>query len=235
MRKKNIIFASIIAITIIIFFAATFFQKRQFNTLKVFQDREDLGAAIVYHYQADEFFDQEAIWLAVCPTFYYMIEKIPADKKIIVKKTGSTGDSLKLLEQGKVDLIVSGRPLKKEETGFLSKKIGPGYDFIFSQEIVILEREMNLFTFYTDLFPETIIEDFPYLFQKNVIKTDNPFDYLDQGIVVSLLDDRIEGEIIHIINEDGLRVRLSRLPRIYYLPDFSEEKLNIVKEIIKEN
>ena len=106
----------------------------------------------------DSSFFEEAITIAACPTFHYMLEKMVNNQEIITIKTQSTAESLKLLEKEKVNLIISGRALKPEEPDFSFKIIGPGYDFLFQEEILILEKEMNLVPFYTKLSLNLIYE-----------------------------------------------------------------------------
>jgi hypothetical protein len=173
--------------------------------------------------------------IAACPTFHYLVDKLNDNQEIIVRKTQSTNESLTLLEQGKVDLIVSGRALKQTEPDFLFQIIGPGYDFIFQEEIVIFDNEMALIPFYTDLDSAEIIEKFDYISEDNLTETDNPYHYLDKGIVIVFLKDKLKGEIVHVFDQNQSRVRLSRRPRLYYSENLSTEQLNFVKQIIKEN
>ncbi len=170
----------------------------------------------------------EIIKIAACPTFHYLLEEIDSDR-IETIKTKSTAESIALLKEKEVDLIISGRALKEEEPDFLYKIIGPGYDFLFEQELFMTEKQMKDIIFYTDLSIENILEDFPYI--EKVEKVENIFEYLDQGIIITKLKNKLEGEIVHIFSENGIRPRLSRLPRLY---SFSEEKLEMIKDIIIE-
>ncbi len=172
--------------------------------------------------------DESEIIVAACPTFHYMLEKIESNKVKVIK-TESTGESLSLLDQEMVDLVISGRALKSTEPKFSFKKIGHGYDFIFSKEVFILEEEMQFIPFYTDLPLENIIEDFPFISEDNLKKTEDIYSVLDKGVVITSLEGEIRGEIVHVLQGNGERVRLSRLPRLYYLPNLEEEKLKLIK------
>jgi len=165
--------------------------------------------------------------VAACPTFYYMLEKLEKEG-IETIRTESTGESLRLLEEKEVDLVISGRGLKKGEPNFLFEKIGPGYDFFFQKELVIFEKEMEFVPFYTNLSKEKIREDFPYI--NSLEKVEDLGSFLDQGIIIT--NNEIKGETVHIFKEEGSRVRLSRLPRLYY---FDSSRVDLVRTIVKEN
>ncbi len=173
--------------------------------------------------------------VAACPTFHYLLEELKDISEVNTVKSDSTGESLKMIENGEVDMIISGRALKEEEPRLLSQKIGDGYDFIFAEEVIILEEEMGFIPFYTDLSSEKIINDFSYISEENLSRVDNPYDYLKEGVVITSLEETLVGEVVHVLKSDGSRVRLSRLPRLYYSSDVKEEIVDIVTEIIKEN
>lgn len=204
-----------IIIIVIVFILGFFFfvQTKEIGLLK-----EDL----IEKEKAEE--KEKTMFVAVCPTFYYMAEGMENNSKINIIKTGSTSESLGLFKGGTVDFIVSGRALKKGEPQLPSIKIGKGYDFIFKNEIVIYEKEMGDFLFYTNLSKEEIVQEFEYISEKNLIEVENIYEYLNEGIVITHLNDFSKGEIVHILKENNSRVRLSRLPRIYYRND------NLVKE-----
>ncbi len=166
---------------------------------------------------------KEKTIVAVCPTFYYLAEEIKENKRIEIVKTESTSESLKLIERGEVDFIISGRALKENEPQMLGKKIGKGYDFIFKDEIIVLEEEMKFIPFYTDLNSEKIINDFKYISEDNLTQVENPYDYLEKGVVIVSLEGPLIGEVVHLLRTDYSRVRLSRLPRIYYFEDMKKK------------
>ncbi len=178
---------------------------------------------------------EEQIIVASCPTFYYMLEKLEGLENVKTMKTLSTNESLQMLKLNSADLVISGRPLKINEPNFLSQKIGYGYDFISSDEFLILEREMIRVPFFTDISSRDIINDFEYITENNIEEVENITDYLDKGIIITKIEGKTDAKFVYIIKENGSRVRLSRIPRLYYSPNFKEENLNIIKEIIKEN
>ncbi len=169
----------------------------------------------------------ETIKIAACPTFYYLLAEIESDQ-IQTIKTQSTAESINLLEEEEVDLIISGRPLKEQEPDFLFTIIGPGYDFLFEKELFMKEEQMQDIIFYTNLSIDKISEDFSYI--TKIEKVDNILDYLQKGIVITKLENRLKGELVHIVKENGSRVRLSRRPRLY---SFSQEKIDIISKIIQ--
>lgn len=184
--------------------------------------------------EENESIEQKQIVVAACPTFYYMLDKIKEDRIANILRVENTGEGLKLMSERKIDVLVSGRALKIKEPDLPFMVVGPGYDFIYANEIVLNESEMMFVPFYTDLDLEEIVEDFEYISTENIEKVDNVFNYLDQGVVVTLLEDRMKGEPVHIIKNNETRVRLSRRPRMYYLPHIDKDTLKEVKNIIKE-
>jgi hypothetical protein len=174
------------------------------------------------------------ISVAACPTFHYMLDELKS-KGINVIETDSTAESLYYLENNKVDLIISGRPLKKEEhKGYLYEIIGQGYDFVFYYEIEINEREMENIVFYTNIDKQKIIDDFQYITEENLIEIENIEDYIKKGIIITHLEDKTEYGIVHVLNEFNRRVHLTRRPRIYYLLKTDLNQIREVEAILKE-
>lgn len=167
--------------------------------------------------------NKREIFVGGCPTFYSLLDELKDIEKINIVKTGSTEESLKMLDSGDLDIVISGRALKENEFEFNYKNIGYGYDFISNNEFVIKEDEMIFIPFYTDLDSRKIINDFQHISLKNIKEVDNIDNYLDKGVVITFLDDRIKGEVVHIFDDRDLRVRLSRNPRIYYLNKIEED------------
>ncbi len=228
MKKRKIISLFILFLLIIGFiFVAEVFKTDEANLIALLRADSEL----FLENEAD--FDLQ-IKIAACPTFYYMLEQLKDIPGVVTVKTGSTKESLNLLSEKRVDLAISGRALKTEEPDFLFEVIGPGYDFIFKNEIVIIEHEMALIPFYTNLSLKEIIRDFDYISENNLFKVEDPYDYLDSGVIITRLDKIEKGDVVHIFKEDGSRLRYSRVPRLYYRPDFPEEKINTIKNTIKE-
>ncbi len=179
--------------------------------------------------------NEENIVIASCPTFYYILEKTNDVDWIETVKTSSTADSIKLYKEGKVDIVISGRPLKENEPELVSEKIGRGYDFIYREEFSMWEEEVELLSFYTNLSFQEIINDFEYITEDNLIKIEgNIEDYIEEGVVITSLEGRLIGGTAQIFKSDFSRVRLTRLPRIHYEKNMNKEKLDIIKSIIRE-
>lgn len=173
--------------------------------------------------------------VAACPTLHYLLEELESSQKADVIMTDSTAESLRLIEKGAVDLIISGRALKEREPRLISEKIGAGYDFIFREEVVVLEEEMRFIPFYTDLNLEKIMEDFRHISESNLNKIEEPRKYLEKGIVITTLDDGfLIGETVHVLEAGGSRVRLSRLPRIYYDEGISANKIKNLTNFLND-
>jgi hypothetical protein len=173
--------------------------------------------------------EKEILSVAVCPSFYNLLS---GNGSIDIIKTDSTSESLELIEKGEVDAVISGRALKKEEPQLSYQIIGDGYDFLYKDEVIILEKEMEFIPFFTNIDVDKIISDFQYISKENILKVDNVFDYLEEGVVITLLEDKLIGEVAHILKEDGTRVYLSRRPRIYYLGE--EVKNEVINNILEQ-
>jgi hypothetical protein len=177
---------------------------------------------------------EKPVIVAACPTFHYMLDELKS-KGINVIETDSTAESLYYLENNKADLIISGRPLKKEERkGYLYEIIGQGYDFVFYYEIEINEREMEDIVFYTNIDKQKIIDDFQYITEENLIEIENIEDYIKKGIVITHLEDKTDYGIVHVLNEFNRRVHLTRRPRVYYPLKTDLNQIREVKAILKE-
>ncbi len=183
--------------------------------------------------EKEEKTEKETIYIATCPTFYH-IENLLKESDINIVKTNSTLESINLLERGFVDFVISGRALKKEEPNLLFEILGAGYDFIYKDEIVIYQKDMENFIFYTNLDKENILRDFEYILEENLIEVEDVLDYLNEGIVITILENKLESNIVNIINNFNQRVRLSRLPRLYYVNDFKSDKIEEMKKDLKD-
>ncbi len=173
--------------------------------------------------------------IAVCPTFYYMGEKLEEEGFFVIR-TESTCENLQLMEEGKAHFSISGRGLLENNPFFPSLTIGPGYVFLSNEPFVIRENKMNIVPFFTDISPEEIKKDFSDISDELTIeKVDNIEKYLEKGVVITSVINEKKGKLVHLLREDDSRVRLARVPRLYYLPSVSEEKVKIVKNIVKED
>ncbi len=156
--------------------------------------------------------------IAVCPTFYFLSDKLSQDSKLRLIRTGSTSESLYLLFNKKADAIISGRMLKPNELNLEYNIIGEGFSILGQKEQAILYDEMNNYKYYTDQKKEAILEKFPNLGEANIIETSQVYDFVEEGIIITSLEntDYSKSEIVHIFIKQGERYRYSRTPAIYY-------------------
>ncbi len=196
----------------------------------VFQQDSSYSPAAVYYPLQEENKELKPI-VAGCPTFYYMLDELSNDGVGVIK-TDSTAESFYLLQQGKADLIIAGRALMPEEPKFPFEIIGPGYSFISEKELLILDKEMGDYDFFTDLPSKEIIEKFPYIIHDKISKVENVYDYLSEGIIITSVEntDYSKSEIVHVYKEDGFRHRFSRAPIIYYSK--TSNNLDYIKNLL---
>jgi hypothetical protein len=213
-NKKNLIILGIATLILSVFI--------------VLQQNDSYLPAAIYHSLQEE----NKVTVAGCPTFYYMLDKL-SNNGINVIKTNSTAESLRYLQESKADLIIAGRALKPEEPNFDSGIIGPGYSFVSENELLILDKQMGDYDFFTDLSAEEIIEKFPYIIYDKILKVENVYDYLDAGIVITSVEntDYSKSEIVHVYTEDRSRHLFSRTPVIYYSENVNS--LDYIKSILR--
>ena len=173
--------------------------------------------------------------IAVCPTFYNKANKLgPEEADIIYTK--STAEGLDLLQQEKVDYVLSGRtPLPGENFNYQAlEDYSESYSFLASRTITIFTNDFDDYDFYTDLSENKIRKD---LNINNINRVDNIYDYLDQGILISSWDNSnfYQANIVHVLNSDGSRVRKSRLAGIHYLENCDDNIILKIKKIINNN
>ncbi len=174
---------------------------------------------------------EKNIVVAACPTFYYLLDEVKKEKNIKTVKTKSTSETTKLLKNGDVHFGISGRPPKEGEE-IIFEVIGEGYDFISKEDLIIGEKNMEFFSFYTDLEKNSILENFAYISEEKLKKVENIDKYIEKEIVITFLDRPMKEKNVHIFKENGERVRLSRKPRLYYLPQTETEKVEKIKEVL---
>ncbi len=176
----------------------------------------------------------DLISVAVCPTFYYMAEKLENIDNINIIKTGSTGESLQLLKNKKANFVISGRALKESEPDFLFNIIGSGYDFLFHKEIMIYDTDMHNIVFYTDINKEEIIQDLDNISIEQLRKVDDIDEYISQGIVITKLEGRLKGEVVHVFTKNGTRIRASRMPRLYYSSTANKSSVELIRDTFSQ-
>jgi len=177
--------------------------------------------------------EKKELVVAACPTFHYMLQGLEKNG-ISTIPTGSTKENLQLMERREVDFSISGRGLSEEDPYFPSSIIGPGYVFLADKEFIILEEEMENLFFSTDLSSQEILENFPYISSSNLWEVEDVGGYLREGIVITSPDNEEKGSLVHFFHKDGKRVRLSRVPRLYYSPSISKEEVELIREMVIE-
>lgn len=163
--------------------------------------------------QPDFAYQKEKVRIAVCPTCYETARRLDAEEYQVIL-TASTAESLSLLKNNQVDMILSGRTLKPSEPDMNFILIEDGFSFLSSQEISISLGELNSYVVYTDLDSELLKR---YFSIKTIQKVDDVYMYLNHGIAITSWEntDYSRAKIVHVFEESGERVKLSRRPTIY--------------------
>lgn len=191
-----------------------------------------LFVSLVYVFQEGSV-EKEKLVATACPTFYFVLDEIESRFDIESIRTKSTAESLILLEKGLADIAFVGRGSFNDEVNSFFEQIGPGYNFNYQEEIVVLDEEMSLFDFYTNLPVDEIIEKFNGISSENIFYKENVCDYLDKGITVTSLENSCESNFVHIFKKNGARVDLSRVPLVHYLNDETKNKSEQLIDYVK--
>ena len=194
--KSKIIIPLILTIVIISGFFVFNFNKQ--NKEQVFTDKMPA---------------QEKIKIAACPTCYKLSKKLDLEKYQIIK-TNSTAQSIALLKSGQADMILAGRTLKPNEPQMDYLLIDEGYSFLSNQGATIFIDQLNDYNIYTDLDKEELKEKLPI---EKIQVVNNIYEYLDKGIIITSWEntDYNQAKIIHLLERNGERSRLSRRPTVY--------------------
>ena len=177
-----------------------------------------LSLAIFYYFQTKEnnlkAESPEKIVIATCPTYYQVLDDL--DKNVYeIIKTQSTSESLTLLSENKVDIVMAGRILRPEEPDFEKEILGNGYSFLSDKEQTILTEDLKKALIFTDI---NVNELNNYFLLENVEKVNDVYEYINKGIVITTWDntDLNRAEFVHVYNADGTRNINSRIPTLYY-------------------
>ncbi|MDZ7798705.1 MAG: hypothetical protein U5L76_03765 [Patescibacteria group bacterium] len=156
---------------------------------------------------------QEKIRIAACPTCYELSKKLDLEKYQVIE-TNSTAQSIALLQNKKADMILAGRTLKPHEPQLEYMVIDEGYSFLSNQGKTIFINQLNDYNVYTDLNAEELKEK---LSIEKIQTVDNVYEYLDKGIVITSWEntDYNQAEIVHLLEKNRERVKLSRRPTVY--------------------
>jgi len=165
--------------------------------------------------------ENKKIILATCPTYYDIAKKIDPENYQIIP-TASTAESIYLLLQNKVDMILSGRTLKPEEPKMESLLIEEGYSFLSNYERTIYLNDLKNHIIYTDL-NATVIKDIFAV--ERVFEVNDVYKYLNKGIIVTSWQNTNyhKSEIVHLLDNNGNRVKPSRQLSIYCPKNCSQE------------
>lgn len=173
----------------------------------------------------------EKIKIAACPACFSVIQKLGQSQYEIVP-TASTAESVMLLEKGLVDFIIAERTHKPGEPLLDYHIIEQGYSFLGETEKTIRAEDLVKYEIFTDQDPEEMKLLFPI---GNVVTVDNVYEYLDKGIIVTSWEntDYTKAQIIHILENDGERLVLSRRPTLYCLSSCNDDKASALVAFLK--
>jgi hypothetical protein len=165
------------------------------------------------NHSVNEVLTQEKIRVAACPTCFDIIKNINTDKYEVIK-TNSTAESLVLLQDQKVDMILAGRTLKSSEPQLDRILIKEGYSFLSEKNMTVHLDQLKDRVIYTDLDIGMMKND---LSLQKIERVSNVYDYVDKGIVVTSWEntDHTKANIVHVLEKSGKRFALSRQPTIY--------------------
>lgn len=172
-----------------------------------------LGVTIVSMMPNKKESSKEKVKIAACPTCFKLASNIDTTKYEVIP-TKSTAESLELLESGHVDMILAGRTLKPNEPKYNSILISDGYSFLSSKSMAFNVKDLDSFTIYTDIDPNKIKSLFNV---DKVIQVKDVYEHISDGIIVTSWEntDYTRAEMVHLLDDTGERVALSRRPTLY--------------------
>jgi len=158
--------------------------------------------------------DKRVLRVAACPTYHGSISQLDP-KKYELFFSESTAQSINLLENDLVDIIVSGRTLKPNENIAYSLVLGKGYSFLSNSEHLLFINELKEYNVYTDLEIQEIKNIFPVI---NISRVENVYDYINEGLIITSWEetDYNNAEVVHLLENNGQRVKLSRQATAHY-------------------
>lgn len=158
--------------------------------------------------------NKRVLRVAACPTYHSSISQLDS-KKYELFFSESTAQSINLLENDLVDIIISGRTLKPNENITYSLALGKGYSFLSNSEQVLFINELKDYNVYTDLEIEEIKNIFPVI---NISRVENVYDYINEGLIITSWENTNynNAEVVHLLENNGQRVKLSRQATAHY-------------------
>jgi hypothetical protein len=170
---------------------------------------------------SSNFLKNNKIKIATCPTCNEIAKKLDPKRYQIIT-TISTAQSIELIKNKQADLMLAGRTLKPNEPQMDKVIIKEGYSFIGDKEISIYIDELKNYIIYTDLDIESIKKEFKI---EKIEKVVNVYDYLNQGIIITSWEntDYYRAQIVHILEKNGDRLKISRQPTFFCPENCSQE------------
>ena len=162
------------------------------------------------------------IKIAVCPTYHKMGKNIDVEEYEFIE-TKSTAESLNLLKSNDVYMVLAGRVLKPTEPKLKSLLVKKeGYSFLSDQVKVVKAKDLNNYEIYTDLDGALVKKVFSI---KKINQVDDVYKFLDKGIVITSWEntDYARAEIVHVLEDSGERVDLSRRPTLYFSQTYEKD------------
>ncbi len=151
--------------------------------------------------------------VAACPSYHHLLEELD----VIGIRTGSTKESIELVEKGEAQAFISGRALKPEEPGYEYKVIGEGFSLLYSEPLTFTEHEIKEkdIYFFTDQEVGEVKEKLSFI--DEVEKVENVYEKISEGVVVTDIEntDYEKAEMVTVYQEDGSRSEYSRTPVLY--------------------
>jgi hypothetical protein len=177
---------------------------------------------------------KDSTYVAVCPTYQSLRDELIEDGFEVIK-TNSTSESISLLRNGSVNLVISGRKPKSAEIDLKYKavQLEGHYSFLSEKSLTIYEDNLSLYDIYTDQDTEKVKKIFKV---ENIAKVDNVYEYLDKGIVITSWNntDYSRSSVVHILNFEGTRNPKSRMPFIYYSTN-ANNYVDVIEEVAINN
>lgn len=152
--------------------------------------------------------------------------KIVADDAGSFPKDFITNGTIVPKKAATIKLIIIAIAKIKPIIGFLFKRVTTtktNTPFLSDIEKTIKTKDLNKYQMYTDLDDKLISS---ILNLDNIKKVENIYQYLNQGIVVTSWEntDYSKAQIVHVFDDNGNRLTLSRQPTLY-CPNSCSSKL----------
>lgn len=151
-------------------------------------------------------------------------------------KTNSTAESISLLRNGDVAIVLSGRKPLVNESDLVYKiaSLPNRYSFLSKDSKTVSSEELSSMTAYTDQDTVTIRN----LFNINKVENvENVYTFLDKGVVIASWEnsDYTKASVVHVLQSNGTRHQNSRIPVIYSRNEkILDDMYSLLNNLIKE-